>query len=84
MVHNMNSMRHVFKNPLKQVHFCRNSALIGIHKDHVQRLGIDSATFFEEVPIPNGITLIIHKLSPATADENIMVSKSEDTELIAT
>jgi hypothetical protein len=63
MLHNkMSSMKQVFKHPMKQIRFCRNSAMLTIDQEHVRRLGIDSATFFEQVPTENGITLIMHKV----------------------
>jgi hypothetical protein len=50
------------KNPIKKVHYVGTSAVLMIDQSHVRRLGIDENTFFEEMPIENGIHLEMRKL----------------------
>jgi hypothetical protein len=76
----MDSMKQIFKNPLKQVRFCRNSAIIGIAPEHVRRLGITPASFFEEVPIDGGLILRMHRLSSVAINENESQSRCERAE----
>jgi hypothetical protein len=54
-------------NPIKRVHKNGNSAVIAIAPIHIQCLGIDDTTFFEEKAVPNGILLEMKKFS--TTDE---------------
>jgi hypothetical protein len=50
------------KNPIRKVHYVGTSAVLTIDQSHVRRLGIDENTFFEEMPIENGIHLEMRKL----------------------
>jgi hypothetical protein len=50
------------KNPIRKIHYVGTSAVLTIDQSHVRRLGIDEDTFFEELPIENGIHLEMRKL----------------------
>jgi hypothetical protein len=50
------------KNPIRKIHYVGTSAVLTIDQSHVRRLGIDENTFFEEMPIENGIHLEMRKL----------------------
>lgn len=50
------------KNPMRKVHYVGTSAVLTIDQSHVKRLGIDENTFFEEIPIENGIHLEMRRL----------------------
>jgi hypothetical protein len=43
------------KNPINRIHFVGTSAVLTIDQTHVERLGIDDLTFFEEKPIQEGL-----------------------------
>jgi hypothetical protein len=50
------------KNPIRKVHYVGTSAVLTIDQTHIRRLGIDEFTFFEEIPIENGIQLEMRRL----------------------
>jgi hypothetical protein len=44
-------------NPLRRAHHIGTSVVITIDPSHVKRLNIDDFTYFEQVPMENGISL---------------------------
>ena len=57
------------KNPIKKIHYVGTSAVLTIDQTHIRRLGIDDFTFFEEMPIENGIQLEMRKLVTSQKEE---------------
>jgi hypothetical protein len=57
------------KNPIKKLHYVGTSAVLTIDQSHVRRLGVDENTFFEEMPIENGIHLEMRKLVTPRKEE---------------
>jgi hypothetical protein len=57
------------KNPIKKIHYVGTSAVLTIDQTHICRLGIDDFTFFEEMPIENGIQLEMRKLVTSQKEE---------------
>jgi hypothetical protein len=50
------------RNPIKKIHYVGTSAVLTIDQSHIHRLGVNELTFFEEIPIENGIQLEVRKL----------------------
>jgi hypothetical protein len=51
------------QSPVKKAHWINESCVVTIDPAHVRRLAIDNLTFFEEVPVENGILLKLKRLT---------------------
>lgn len=63
-------------NPIKHPLYVGTSMVVAIDAVHVQRLGIDEDTFFEEKPVENGILLEMRKLSVQEENRNEIKTKT--------
>jgi hypothetical protein len=61
----MKVLKQGYQNPVNRIRYEGTSAILTIDPLHVRRLKIDSLTFFEEIPVDNGILLEMRKLESA-------------------
>lgn len=57
------------QNPVNRIRYEGTSAILTIDPIHIKRLKIDSLTFFEEIPVDNGILLDMRKFATARSEK---------------